>query len=269
MIICDNCGNMVSDGSSYCNECGKPISHGSTFDATPNPYAPRKSDKLPLNKSIKHCSKCGSTMDVYASICPVCNSKMGSSTSAKLVAVAICVCFVFGLIILFKFSGLSIADDNDMNSLPTIPEQYDVQEKQEDTKLPIVSENKSIPSIKEEAPVNVKYIVTTAKEMMDDLDNNALAAERKWQDKYVEVSGALNTIDSDGSYITLAPADAVITIDGKKSVLSFLDLQCYIKNDAQLDKVLTMRTGEIYTIKGKVTSIGEVLGYSLDIIEIK
>ena len=105
----------------------------------------------------------------------------------------------------------------------------------------------------------VEYTAYTVSEMISDLEANALKAEKKYDNQYVEIIGKLQTIDSDGSYISLRPAD---------NPYSFINATCYIQNDVQLDKVLEMSTDDTVTLKGKVTSVGEVLGYSIDIIEI-
>ena len=44
-----------------------------------------------------------------------------------------------------------------------------------------------------------------------------------------------------------------------------MGVQCYIQNDEQLEKVLEMKIGDTITLKGQITEVGEVMGYSLDI----
>ena len=105
----------------------------------------------------------------------------------------------------------------------------------------------------------IEYTAYTVSEMISDLEANALKAEKKYDNQYVEITGKLQTVDSDGSYISLRPAD---------NPYSFVNAMCYIQNDTQLDKVLEMSTDDTVTLKGKVTAVGEVLGYSIDIIEI-
>ena len=48
-----------------------------------------------------------------------------------------------------------------------------------------------------------------------------------------------------------------------------IGVTCYIKNDEQLDKVKSMSVDQEVTVRGKITEVGEVLGYSLDIDSIK
>lgn len=106
----------------------------------------------------------------------------------------------------------------------------------------------------------IKYAKYKVSEMMDDLDNNAMKAEKKYTDKYVEITGKLYNIDSDGKYIDLGPTDDEFAIIG---------VQCYIKTKDQSNKIMDMKKGQTVTLKGKITEVGEVIGYSLDIKEIK
>lgn len=105
----------------------------------------------------------------------------------------------------------------------------------------------------------IEYTAYSVGDMMSDLKANALNASEKYKGQYVEITGELSNIDSDGKYISLTPSDEAFAIIG---------VQCYIKNDDQKSKVAGMTKGEAVTLKGKVTQVGEVLGYSLDITEI-
>ena len=51
--------------------------------------------------------------------------------------------------------------------------------------------------------------------------------------------------------------------------MEIIGVQCYIKNDEQESKVTSMKMGDMVTLKGKCTDVGEVLGYSFDIEEIE
>ena len=50
-----------------------------------------------------------------------------------------------------------------------------------------------------------EYISVTVDEMYDELNDNAVNAEEKYGGAYVEVTGILEVIDSDGKYISLSP----------------------------------------------------------------
>ena len=102
----------------------------------------------------------------------------------------------------------------------------------------------------------IEYTVCTVDEMMALLEENALSASDTYKDQYVEVTGRLNVIDSNGSYISIYPTNNDFALTG---------VQCKIKTDEQLDTVKSLTKGQNVTIQGKVTDVGEVLGYTMDI----
>lgn len=96
--------------------------------------------------------------------------------------------------------------------------------------------------------------------LLTDLDENALKASETYEGQYVSLTGKIGTIDSSGKYISLFPTDDEWTIIG---------IQCYITNDEQKATIMELSTGDTVTVEGKITSVGEVLGYSLDIDSIQ
>lgn len=104
----------------------------------------------------------------------------------------------------------------------------------------------------------VEYLAVTAKKMIDDLEKNALNAKEQYTGKYVAVTGLISTIDSSGEYITLAPDE-----------YSFMTIHCSIESKDVLEKVKKVTNNQKITVYGKITSVGEVLGYYLDIHDIK
>ena len=103
-------------------------------------------------------------------------------------------------------------------------------------------------------PIN--YTVVSVADMIDSLNTNALKAEKTYNGQYLEITGRLGNIDSDGSYITLYGGD-----------FDFTGVQCYIQNDEQLNFVMDMVDDNTYTVRVKITDVGEILGYQADIIE--
>ena len=119
-------------------------------------------------------------------------------------------------------------------------------------------ENKNIEEteVKETVIAKIEYNAYTVDEMVNVLNENALKAEKTFQDQYVEITGRLSTIDSDGNYISLNPLNDEWAIIG---------VQCYIQNEEQLEQVLEMKVDDTIVLRGKIKSIGEIMGYSLDI----
>ena len=96
-------------------------------------------------------------------------------------------------------------------------------------------------------------------ELEDALENNAAAAQDTYKGKYFEITGRLGTIDSDLKYISL-----LSTTDD----WDLVGVHCTIKNQATKDVVKTLSKDQTITVKGKITDVGEVLGYYLNIDEI-
>lgn len=59
------------------------------------------------------------------------------------------------------------------------------------------------------------------------------------------------------------------TINTDDDNYMFRSVTCRIKTDEQLEKVKTLSKGDTITVKGKVTDVGELLGYSLNIDSIE
>ena len=53
------------------------------------------------------------------------------------------------------------------------------------------------------------------------------------------------------------------------TIFTLANVQCYIKGDEQLDKVKEMEIGDTVTVKGKITDVGEIMGYELKVDSIK
>ena len=106
----------------------------------------------------------------------------------------------------------------------------------------------------------ITFEIVDLQKMFDELDENAMKAENSYQNKYIEFECKIKSFDSDGSYITVEPVGA--------SEWNFSSAMCYIKNETQKSFLIEKNVGDIIRIKGKVKSIGEVLGYSIDINEV-
>ena len=96
-------------------------------------------------------------------------------------------------------------------------------------------------------------------ELESALESNAAAAKDTYKGKYLEITGRLGTIDSDMKYIGLLSTTNEWDIVG---------VHCTIKNSATKDIVKTLSKDQTIIVKGKITDVGEVLGYYLDIDEI-
>ena len=105
----------------------------------------------------------------------------------------------------------------------------------------------------------IEYTKINTDELDRALEKNAAAAKDTYYNQYLEVTGRLVNIDSDLKYISLYSLSDEYDLVG---------MNCYIKSNEQREIVKTLSNDDIITVKGKVTGVGEVLGYSLDITEI-
>ena len=105
-----------------------------------------------------------------------------------------------------------------------------------------------------EVEEEIEYTETSVQEMVDALESNALKAKESYAGQYLEITGYLNNIDSNGDYITLYPDE-----------YSFTGVQCFAKNDDVKSQIANMTLGSTVTLRGKCTDVGEILGYSLEI----
>lgn len=185
------------------------------------------------SKKMKNCTSCEAEIAKSAKVCPNCGAKNKKPIYKRAWFIVLVVFVVIGTI-----SSMGNSDENTTNNSAT-------------------STNTLVEkTTTEELPKAIEYIAYDVKELINDLDNNALKAEKKYSDAYVELTGKLSTIDSDGKYISLTPTNDKFAIMG---------VQCYVQNDEQLDKVLEMKTGDVVVLKGQIKDIGEIMGYTLDI----
>jgi len=175
------------------------------------------------NAETKQCKKCKEQINKKAKKCPKCGSKQGM----PIWLIVIIVIVVIGIISSGGNSEESPSGGSSNNS-----------SQQQET---------------------IEYLKVSKDELDDALENNAAAAKDKYNNKYVEVTGKLGTIDSDLSYISLMSSTDEWDFNG---------IHCDIKNKEQKEIVKTLTKDQEITIRGKITDVGEVLGYFLDINEI-
>ena len=184
-----------------------------------------------------NCKKCGHEIDKKAVICVNCGCKVKKPIIKKwwFWVLAVLVVTIVGSTT--SGGGEEPAGGSD-NTGSNVTQQAGSNETQQD----------------------IIYEVVDLQTMFDELDANAMKAEKNYQGKSVEFKCKISSFDSDGCYISVEPVNA--------SEWNFTTAMCYIKNDTQKDFLLNKNVGDEITIKGKIKSIGELLGYSVDIKEV-
>lgn len=178
------------------------------------------------------CKHCGQEIAASAKVCPHCGGKNKPPIYKRWWFIAIIV-----IIVLAAIGGSGSSDSSGSTSSTA-------------TSKTAVSSSSSEAAI--------EYTAYTVTELSEDLDSNALKAADKYKGQYVELTGRLSVIDSNGKYISIVDSTDEWAITG---------VQCYIKNDEQKQVVMDMSIGDETVVKGKITDVGEVLGYFLDMTE--
>lgn len=103
---------------------------------------------------------------------------------------------------------------------------------------------------------SIDYIDVSASQLVDDLDSNAMVAKETYEGGYYRITGTLSGIDASGKYISLRPEDNPYT---------WTSIRCDLDDDTVRDAVRHMAEGQIVTLCGKIKSVGEIAGYSVDV----
>lgn len=178
------------------------------------------------------CKHCGQEIAASAKVCPHCGGKNKAPIYKRWWFIAIILLLIFAAI-----GGSGSSSDNTNGSSKA------------------TSKATSTSTASEAVIDYTSYSVT---ELSEDLRANALKASDKYKGQYVELRGTLNVIDSDGKYISIVDSSDAWAI---------LGVQCFIKTDEQKKAVMDFALGDELVVKGKITNVGEVLGYYLDMTE--
>lgn len=192
----------------------------------------------PTTKTCKHCA---TEIPYEAKVCPNCRKKVKGGI-IKWIILGIFILGILGSLL----GGGDDSEDASPVENPKTETSQDAAVKEEET-----TEEKKI-----------EYKEYNVTELFDDLNKNALKAEKKHQDEYVTIKGYLDTIDSDGKYISVGAGE-----DNYDYL--FQSIQCDVQSDEQLDQIMEMSKNDKIIVKGQIDSIGEVLGYNLKIDTIK
>lgn len=110
----------------------------------------------------------------------------------------------------------------------------------------------------EEVPASMEAV--NVEQMLLDLNQNEMRAQKKYSGKWFEITGRLGSMDSEGEYFTLVG-----------EAFTMVSVHCKLPKDKReqlTEKLIDMEKGDLITVKGKVTDMGEVMGYSVTIVDV-
>ena len=191
------------------------------------------------NNKMTTCKTCGKEMAKSAKVCPSCGAKNKKPFFTKPWFIAIVALIIIGAI---ASSGKSKSGNTTAVADKTNSNNSEVKD-----------------TTAESTTIAIEYVDYTVDDLMAQLEENALKASNDHKGENVRITGKLGVIDSSGKYITLYP-DTDFAIIG---------VQCYIKNDDTKAKVADLSKDSLVTLTGKITDVGEILGYSLNIDNIE
>ena len=181
-----------------------------------------------MSNKIKQCKVCGKDIATSAKVCPYCGAKNKKPIYKRWWFILLVV-----LIVLSIIGGLGGADTD----TPT------------DT-----------PSKVEEKEPEIEYTEYTVDELIKDLGKNAANAKDKYDGQYVELTGRLSYVDSDGRYFGIKPLETGLWLES---------VTCYIKNKEQKENIKEHEVEEKIVVKGKIIDVGEILGYDMEVNSIE
>ena len=179
-----------------------------------------------------NCKNCNAEIAASAKICPSCGAKNKKPMYKKWWFIALVAIAVIAI-------GANLGSNGDDGTQTTSAPGTGSQEQ----------------TIKEEKTP----IVLIADDLILALKENALNAANTYNGAYVEVTGKLSNIDSAGKYFSISEINNEFSLD---------TIMCYIKKEHH-ETVANFTTGQKVTVVGTIRSVGEVLGYSLDVENIK
>lgn len=191
------------------------------------------------NNKMTTCKTCGKEMAKSAKVCPSCGAKNKKPFFTRPWFIAIVALIIIGSI---ASGGKSESGNTTKVADKTNSNNSEVKD-----------------TAAESTTIAIEYADYTVDDLMAQLEENALKASNDHKGENVRITGKLNNIDSSGKYISLVP----------NTDFAIIGVQCYIKNDETKAKVAELSKDSLVTLTGKITDVGEVLGYSLNIDNIE
>lgn len=186
-----------------------------------------------LTDDSKFCNSCGTVQDTEENVMPIQQETTVNNKNNQDIKVpgwlALLIIIFIGLFIWLSLNG----------------------------ELNLFNFSKEEPTVEDRS--SIEYQKVTVDELEEELSNNAAAAKEKYNGKYLAITGRLGTIDADLKYIGL---------DANNKSVDFEGVLCNLNDSVIKEKVKTLKSGQTIIVKGKITDVGEILSYVMDVHEI-
>ena len=122
------------------------------------------------------------------------------------------------------------------------------------------SKGTDMPSESDEE-VSLGYIIVDLQTMLDELDVSTASAKEQYQDQYVQFDGEIVILDGDGSYMRVGIVH--------RNTWDTSTILCVITDQEQKEFAMYASQGDLVTVRGQITRVGKLQGYTLKVHEIE
>jgi hypothetical protein len=242
-MFCVKCGTDNPEGAAFCKKCGASLE---VDEATVN------NGKITLERPDS-----GSTAKAAESSAKTASSAKSNSGEKPKKKRLGCLLAVLAILIIFIIAVGSSCGNNS-KTVSTSTSNKSVTSSASSASSASNNAAATTAATTAATEPSITYEKIGVDELYDELDSNALRAETNYQDKYIEFTGYLSGIDSDGKYFSVAASDGL-----------FADsIHCSFISEEPKKVLMTKNSGDMITVRGKVTTVGEILGFYVDVIEI-
>lgn len=212
----------------------------------PNPTPAEQS----ANKKMTTCKSCGAQVAKNAKTCPACGAKNKKPIYKRWYFYAAIV--VVLMIILTSGGG----KDGDQPSATAAAAESNAKT----TTASTAAAEESAKSTTGTTAPQIEYTSVTIEQLLSDLKNNAYNAKQTWNGKHVMITGGkVLNIDASGGYFSIESDLDEYWLESIR-----IDIPSSIR-----DEVMSgISAGTSVTVQGKISDVGEIMGYSVSATEV-
>lgn len=188
------------------------------------------------------CKHCGQPISDKSKVCPFCGGNVKIPFYDKT--------WFHILLVLIIFAGIDYVIRNP-DPEPTVYRTPMVESAE-------ASSQSSVDPVEEtDEQETAEYSSESLSKMIDMVEDYPIKAEEEYTGKYIQVSGYLDTVDSDGKYFTIVsdPDDFTLLDNIHWSMDKDSDVYDFIKD---------AKEGSYITVCGEITDVGETIYYMGD-----
>lgn len=188
------------------------------------------------------CKHCGQPISDKSKVCPFCGGNVKIPFYDKT--------WFHILLVLIIFAGIDYVIRNP-DPEPTVYRTPIVESAE-------ASSQSSVDPVEEtDEQETAEYSSESLSKMIDMVEDYPIKAEEEYTGKYIQVSGYLDTVDSDGKYFTIVsdPDDFTLLDNIHWSMDEGSDVYDFIKD---------AKKGSYITVCGEITDVGETIYYMGD-----